>query len=163
MKECHRLVHETKAIEPVDLSILDQENVEFVPGKLVAVRKAGPNGGKKKCRAVVCGNMLSSDLDPTPGSLYASGADGILVLIRATLAYSIEMDWGIGLAMLCTVLGLPLPIGLFTGIKFCRDSSGTWTEPQGKSCNRNLMAVNIHVSVMFWCMLMTSWHLLRTM
>jgi hypothetical protein len=35
-------------------------------------------------------------LDPAPGSLYASGADGIL--IRATLAHSVEMDWGIGLA-----------------------------------------------------------------
>ena len=96
LKEYNSLVHETKAIEPVDLSMLDQENVEFVPGKLVTVRKAGPNGGKKKCRAVVCGNMLSSDLDPAPGSLYASGADGIL--IRATLAHSVEMDWGIGLA-----------------------------------------------------------------
>jgi len=35
--------------------MLNQEAVEFVPGKLVTVRKAGPNGGKKKCRAVVCG------------------------------------------------------------------------------------------------------------
>ena len=48
MKEYHRLVHETKAIEPVDLSILDQENVEFVPGKLVAVRKADPIMGERR-------------------------------------------------------------------------------------------------------------------
>ena len=47
LKEYNSLAHETKAIEPVDLSTLDQENVEFVPGKLVTVRKAGPNGGKK--------------------------------------------------------------------------------------------------------------------
>eukprot|EP00435_Cladocopium_sp_Y103_P025589 s4968_g6.t1 len=40
--------------------------------------------------------MLSSELDPAPGSLYASGADG--TLIRATLAHSVEMNWGIGLA-----------------------------------------------------------------
>ena len=78
-KEYRSLVHETKTIEPaVDLSMLNPENVEFVPGKLVTVRKAGPNGGKKKCRAVVCGNLLQSDLDPAPGNLYASGADGIL-------------------------------------------------------------------------------------
>ena len=83
LKEYNSLVHETKAIEPVDISSLNQEAVEFVPGKLVTVRKAGPNGGKKKCRAVVCGNLLQSDLDPAPGNLYASGADGIL--IRATL------------------------------------------------------------------------------
>ena len=46
-KEYRSLVHETKAIEPVDLSMLNPEMVEFVPGKLVTVRKAGPNGGKK--------------------------------------------------------------------------------------------------------------------
>ena len=80
--------------EPVDLSMLNPEDVEFVPGKLVTVRKAGPNGGKKKCRAVVCGNLLQSDLDPAPGNLYASGADGIL--IRATLAHSVQRGWGIG-------------------------------------------------------------------
>ena len=95
MKEYNSLVHETKAIEPVDLSMLNQEAVEFVPGKLVTVRKAGPNGGKKKCRAVVCGNLLQSDLDPAPGNLYASGADGIL--IRATLAHSVQMGWGAGI------------------------------------------------------------------
>ena len=93
MKEYHSLVHEIKAIEPINLSELDQEKVEFVPGKLVTVRKAGPNGGKKKCRAVVCGNLLQGNLDPPPGSQYASGADG--VLIRAALNYAVEQRWGI--------------------------------------------------------------------
>ena len=93
MKEYNSLVHETKAIEPVKLGDLEQESVEFVPGKLVTVRKAGPDGGKKKCRAVVCGNLLQGDLDPSPGSPYASGADG--VLIRAALAFSVEKRWGI--------------------------------------------------------------------
>lgn len=94
LKEYQSLVHETKAIEPVLLSSLNQETVEFVPGKLVTVRKAGPNGGKKKCRAVVCGNLLRNELDPAPGSPCASGADG--VLIRATLAHSVQQNWGIG-------------------------------------------------------------------
>ena len=93
MKEYNSLVNETKAIEPINLSDLDQERVEFVPGKLVTVRKAGPNGGKKKCRAVVCGNLLQGNLDPPPGSPYASGADG--VLIRAALNYAVERRWGI--------------------------------------------------------------------
>eukprot|EP00434_Breviolum_minutum_P028086 symbB.v1.2.024844.t1/scaffold2378.1/size80641/3 len=92
-KEYNSLVYETKAIEPVKLGDLEQESVEFVPGKLVTVRKAGPDGGKKKCRAVVCGNLLQGDLDPSPGSPYASGADG--VLIRAALAFSVEKRWGI--------------------------------------------------------------------
>ena len=93
MKEYTSLVHETRAIEPVKLEDLDQESVEFVPGKLVTVRKAGPEGGKKKCRAVVCGNLLQGDLDPPPGSPYASGADGIL--IRAALSLAVERRWGI--------------------------------------------------------------------
>ena len=48
LKEYNSLVHETKAIEPVDISSLNQEAVEFVPGKLVTVRKAvqSPNGEK---------------------------------------------------------------------------------------------------------------------
>ena len=75
------------------LEDLNQESIEFVPGKLVTVRKAGPDGGKKKCRAVVCGNLLQGDLDPPPGSPYASGADGIL--IRAALSYAVERRWGI--------------------------------------------------------------------
>ena len=79
MKEYDSLIHETKAIEPIDISQLNQEEIELVPGKLVTVRKAGPNGGKKKCRAVVCGNLLQGDADPNPGSLYASGADGVLI------------------------------------------------------------------------------------
>ena len=94
MKEYNSLVHETRAIEPVELSSLQPEKTEFVPGKLVTVRKAGPQGGKKKCRAVVCGNLLQSELDPAPSGLYASGADG--VLIRANLAYSVQRGWGIG-------------------------------------------------------------------
>ena len=93
-REYNSLVHETKAIEPIDISQLNQEEIELVPGKLVTVRKAGPNGGKKKCRAVVCGNLLQSDADPSPGNLYASGADG--VLIRAVLAHSAQKGWGIG-------------------------------------------------------------------
>ena len=110
--EYHSLIHETRAIEPIMMSELDPEKVEFVPGKLVTVRKAGPQGGKKKCRAVVCGNLLQSDLDPAPGSLYASGADG--VLIRTTLAHSVQRGWGIGLTDIKTAFLLvprPKPSG----------------------------------------------------
>ncbi len=111
-KEYRSLVHETRAIEPVMLAELNPEMVEFVPGKLVTVRKAGPQGGKKKCRAVVCGNLLQSDLDPAPGSPYASGADG--VLIRAALAHSVQRGWGVELLDVKTVFLLaprPQPNG----------------------------------------------------
>ena len=54
--------------------------------------KAGPRGGRKKCRAVICGNMLDQETDPCPNS-YASGADGLL--IRTTVRHGVQQGWGI--------------------------------------------------------------------
>ena len=75
MNEYRSLTEETHAIEPIDEKDLDDQQVELVPGKLVCTLKAGPNGGKRKCRAVICGNLLDDEKDPCPSS-YASGADG---------------------------------------------------------------------------------------
>ena len=86
------LVHETKAIIPVDEKDLDPSKVEFVPGKLVCTIKAGPNGGKRKCRSVVCGNLLNESQDPSPQGSYASGADG--TLIRTAIRYGVQKNWG---------------------------------------------------------------------
>ena len=88
--EYNSLVSETQAILPVDVSSLDPQQVEFVPGKLVCVVKAGPKGGKKKCREVICGNLMESD--PSPIGVYASGADG--TLIRTVLRHSVLAGWG---------------------------------------------------------------------
>lgn len=84
---------DTQAIEPVDVASLPPDTVEYVPGKLVCVVKAGPNGGKKKCRGVICGNMMENDSSPV--GVYASGADA--TLIRAVLRHSVLKNWG------CTV------------------------------------------------------------
>ena len=99
MSEYLSLTRETEAIEPVDVSSLDENQVEFVPGKLVCtIIKAGPNGGMRKCRAVKCGNMVSEAVDRIPGSdqggmsPYASGADGILT--RASLPHGVQRNWG---------------------------------------------------------------------
>ena len=62
--EYKSLTEETRAIEPVDASVLENQDVELVPGKLVCTLKAGPRGGRKKCRAVICGNMLDQELTP---------------------------------------------------------------------------------------------------
>ena len=98
LKEYNSLVSETKAIEPVMLDQLDMEKVEMIPGKLVTTLKSGPSGGRRKCRAVVCGNQLQGpsqqELDPTPNGWYASGADGHL--IRATLQHAAQQGWGAG-------------------------------------------------------------------
>lgn len=88
--EYNSLVSETQAILPVDVSSLGPQKVEFVPGKLVCVVKAGPKGGKKKCRGVICGNLMESD--PSPIGVYASGADG--TLIRTVLRHSVLAGWG---------------------------------------------------------------------
>ncbi len=88
--EYNSLTCETEAVLPVDVSSLDPQKVEFVPGKLVCVVKAGPKGGKKKCRGVICGNMMESD--PSPIGVYASGADG--TLIRTVIRHAALMKWG---------------------------------------------------------------------
>lgn len=75
------------------MASLPPDTVEYVPGKLVCVVKAGPNGGKKKCRGVICGNMMENDSSPV--GIYASGADA--TLIRAVLRHSVLKNWG------CTV------------------------------------------------------------
>ena len=72
------LVNETSAIQSVKLGDLDESQVEFVPGKLVCTVKPGLNGGRKKCRGVVCGNMVQESSEPT-NALYASGADGTMI------------------------------------------------------------------------------------
>lgn len=90
--EYDSLVKETQAIEPVSVCDLDDEQVEYVPGKLVCVRKAGKNGGRKKCRAVICGNLLDSAWDPAPSGAYASGADG--TMIRAVINHGVQRNWG---------------------------------------------------------------------
>ena len=91
--EYESLTRETEAVLPVDVRTLDPQQVEFVPGKLVCVVKAGAKGGKKKCRGVICGNMMESD--PSPIGVYASGADGTLirtVLRHASLFYHRYQD-----------------------------------------------------------------------
>ena len=84
------LVNETSAIQPVKLGDLDESQVEFVPGKLVCTVKPGLNGGRKKCRGVVCGNMVQESSEPT-NALYASGADG--TMIGAVLRHTAMMSW----------------------------------------------------------------------
>ena len=95
ISEYRSLTEETKAIEPVDLGCLNDEEVEYVPGKLVCTLKAGPNGGRKKCRGVICGNLLDQSVDPAPWGSYASGADGLL--IRTAVKHGVQQAWGISL------------------------------------------------------------------
>ena len=117
LSEYRSLTIETNAIEPVDISELEGLDVEYVPGKLVCSIKSGPNGGRKKCRSVICGNLASSMVDGMDHmennmSPYASGADGVLT--RATLLHAVQRRWGMSLVDVKTAFLLaprPTPVG----------------------------------------------------
>jgi len=68
----------------------DSKMVEFVPAKLVCAVKSGPNFGKRKARAVICGNLAGQAAGPPQsiGTCYASGAGAIL--IKAAISHAIQ-------------------------------------------------------------------------
>lgn len=45
LSKYRNLVNKIIAVKPVDFKKLDKDWVKFVPGKLVGIIKAGPNGG----------------------------------------------------------------------------------------------------------------------
>ena len=92
--EYHALVKETKSVTPVRFSDVEGEDIEIVPGKLVCVKKGG--SGKRRARAVVCGNHVNAEADRSPYGVYASGADG--TLIRSVLRKSIHQQWRVSTA-----------------------------------------------------------------
>ena len=92
--EYHALVKETKSVTPVRLSDVEGEDIEIIPGKLVCVKKGG--SGKRRARAVVCGNHVNAEADRSPYGVYASGADG--TLIRSVLRKSIHQQWRVSTA-----------------------------------------------------------------
>ena len=69
----------------VDKWIDQGVNVIQLPGKCVLTRKSGT--GRRRCRAVCCGNYLPADkLGLSREDLYASGAEG--VTLRIALAFA---------------------------------------------------------------------------
>ena len=62
-----------------------------LPGKAVLTRKAGT--GKRRCRAVCCGNYLPTDkLGLTREELYASGAESLSVKVAIVFA-AMHPNW----------------------------------------------------------------------
>ena len=79
--EVHALLNEKEALKEVTKDQLEEiirqaasqgKEVEIVPSKLVFTRKAGPKGGKRKTRWVVCGNYESQKEGEQN---YSGGAD----------------------------------------------------------------------------------------
>ena len=79
--EVHSLLEEKEALKKIARKELEEiqkkaaqegRTVEIIPSKLVFTIKAGPNGGKRKTRWVICGNYESKkDSEQT----FSSGAD----------------------------------------------------------------------------------------
>ena len=81
-----------KRLPPEEAAKFIKENdVEVLPGKAVAVKKAPT--GKRKFRIVICGNFQEKNPDE---SLYASGADAVTV--RACLQWASTKGWKVGIS-----------------------------------------------------------------
>ena len=72
-------------VEDVDRWVAEGVNVVQLPGKVVLTRKSGT--GKRRCRAVCCGNYLPTEkLGLGKDDLYASGAESLSVKVALTFA-----------------------------------------------------------------------------
>ena len=109
-EELHALFERTKACERVSEAevrrwIQEGQTVHVLPGKAVCTRKAGV--GKRRFRAVVCGNHLPSDADTGGLSTFASGVEAISV--RAATAVAARKGWTVsGLDIRTAFLNAPV-------------------------------------------------------
>ena len=93
-EELRALEVTTKAVERVTSTQVEEwvrsgRRVIQVPGKAVLTRKAGV--GKRRLRAVCCGNHIPSDqVADKKSDLYAGGIDALTV--RVVLAYTAQQD-----------------------------------------------------------------------
>ena len=73
------------SVKEVDRWAAEGINVVQLPGKVVLTRKSGT--GKRRCRAVCCGNYLPTEkLGLMKDDLYASGAESLSVKVALTFA-----------------------------------------------------------------------------
>ena len=77
--------------EEVDRWEREGEAVQRAPGKAVFTRKSGD--GRRKCRAVVCGNQIQEEVEGG-ADVYASGVEAGTV--RALLGKAAAMRWSVG-------------------------------------------------------------------
>ena len=77
--------------EEVDRWEREGEAVQRAPGKAVFTRKSGD--GRRKCRAVVCGNQIQEEVEGG-ADVYASGVEAGTV--RALLRKAAAMRWSVG-------------------------------------------------------------------
>ena len=90
LEEINKAVDRVKASD-VDKWANDGVTIVQLPGKAVLTRKSGT--GRRRCRAVCCGNYLPTDkLGLTRDELYASGAEALSVKVALTYA-AFRRNW----------------------------------------------------------------------
>ena len=90
LEEVKSLEDVNRAVERITIKDIDKWSAEGInvvqlPGKVVLTRKSGT--GKRRCRAVCCGNYLPTErLGLTREDLYASGAESLSVKVALIFA-----------------------------------------------------------------------------
>ncbi|CAE7253906.1 GIP, partial [Symbiodinium microadriaticum] len=106
LEETNRAVDGVKA-STVDDWVAQGITVVQLPGKAVLTRKSGT--GKKRCRAVCCGNHLPTDkLGLAREELYASGAESLSVKVAITYAAGHEHWTGVTIDVKSAFLYAPI-------------------------------------------------------
>ena len=98
--EVQSLLHEKEAFKSISKDQLETmirqadaegKKVEFLPSKLVWTKKAGKNGGKAKCRWVICGNF---EQKKEGENNFSSGADASA--LRVAIVICAKNQWQAG-------------------------------------------------------------------
>ena len=101
-----------RAVDRVKVSEVDGwanegVNVVQLPGKVVLTRKSGV--GKRRCRAVCCGNYLPAEkLGLSKEDLYASGAEALSVKLALTFAAKFPLWVGVTIDVKSAFLYAPI-------------------------------------------------------
>ena len=104
-----------RAVDRVTVADVDKwaaEGLQVVqlPGKVVLTRKSGT--GKRRCRAVCCGNYLPAEkLGLTREDLYASGAESLSVKVALTFAAGHPSWTGVTIDVKSAFLYVPIRSG----------------------------------------------------
>ncbi|OLP95197.1 putative ATP-dependent RNA helicase ddx42 [Symbiodinium microadriaticum] len=112
LEEVSSLEDVNRAVDRVSVTDVDKwaaEGIQIVqlPGKVVLTRKSGT--GKRRCRAVCCGNYLPTDkLGLSREDLYASGAESLSVKVALIFAAGFSSWTGVTIDVKSAFLYAPI-------------------------------------------------------
>ena len=112
LEEVSSLEDVNRAVDRVSVADVDKWaaegiNIVQLPGKVVLTRKSGT--GKRRCRAVCCGNYLPTDkLGLSREDLYASGAESLSVKVALIFAAGFSSWTGVTIDVKSAFLYAPI-------------------------------------------------------